>query len=58
MGSLIAARNLTIESAPTIPSESTTFEVTAMMTRVVTSESPMRESANPVEYITPEKVFL
>ena len=58
MGSLMAARNLTMESAPTMPRDSTTLEVTAMMTRVVTSESPMSDIANPVEYMMPLKVFL
>ena len=50
--------NLTMESAPTIPSDNTTFEVTAIITSVVTRANPTRLIANPVEYITPLKVFL
>ena len=58
IGSLMAARNRTMDSAPTMPSDSTTLEVTAMMTSVVTSASPTSVRAKPVEYITPVKVFL
>ena len=58
IGSLIAARNLTIDNAPTIPSERTTLLVTAMITRVVTSDRPINDIANPVEYMIPLKVFL
>ena len=58
MGSLIAERNLTIERAPTIPRESTTLDVTAIITSVVTRESPTSDMAKPVEYMIPEKVFL
>ena len=58
IGSLIAARNRTIESAPTIPRESTTLDVTAMMISVVTRASPTSVSENPLEYITPLNVFL
>ena len=58
IGSFIAVRKRTIERAPTIPSDSTTFDVTAIITRLVTSASPTRVIANPVEYITPLNVFL
>ena len=47
-----------MDSAPTMPSDSTTLEVTAMMTSVVTMDMPTSVSANPVEYITPVSVFL
>ena len=57
-GSLIAARKRTMESAPTIPRDSTTLEVTAMMTSVVTRDRPTSDKAKPVEYMTPLKVFL
>ncbi len=57
-GSLMAVRKRTMDSAPTIPRDSTTFDVTARMTTVVimvraTSVTPKLE-----ENITPEKVFL
>ena len=39
IGSLIAARKRTIESAPTIPSDNTTLEVTSIITSVVTSDN-------------------
>ena len=57
-GSLMAARKRTILRAPTMPRDNTTLEVTAMMTSVVTSESPTSVSAKPVEYMTPVRVFL
>ena len=41
-----------------MPSDSTTLEVTAMMTSVVTIAMPTSVSAKPVEYITPVSVFL
>ena len=41
-GSFIAVRKRTIESAPTIPSESTTLLVTARITTVVMSVSATR----------------
>ena len=52
-GSLIAVRKRTIDNAPTIPSDSTTLDVTARITSVVimvraTSVTPKLE-----EYITP-----
>ena len=52
-GSLIAERKRTIESAPTIPSESTTFEVTARMTRVDIIVSATSVTPKLDEYITP-----
>ena len=58
IGSLMAARNRIMDSAPTMPSDSTTLEVTAMMTSVVTNASPTSVRAKPEEYITPVKVFL
>ena len=57
-GSLIAVLNLTIESAPTIPSERTTFEVTARITKVDIIVSATRVTPKLDEYITPAKVFL
>ena len=52
-GSLIAVRNRTIDSAPTIPSESTTFDVTAKITSVVIIVSASSVTPKPLEYITP-----
>lgn len=57
-GSLIAVLNLTIESAPTIPSERTTFEVTARITKVDIIVSAARVTPKLDKYITPAKVFL
>ena len=48
-GSLIAVRKRTIERAPTIPRDNTTFDVTAIITSVVTSERPTRVNAKPSE---------
>ena len=56
-GSLIAARKRTMDKAPTIPRESTTLEVTAIITSVVTIVIPTSVSARPEEYITPVSVF-
>ncbi|MPN50771.1 hypothetical protein SDC9_198404 [bioreactor metagenome] len=58
VGSFIAARKRTIDSAPTMPRDSTLLDVTARITSVVTSDSPTSVSAKPVEYITPVNVFL
>ena len=58
IGSLMAARKRTIESAPTMPRDSTTLDVTAMMTRVVTRDNPTSDMAKPVEYMIPLNVFL
>lgn len=55
---LIAVLNLTIESAPTISSEKTTFEVTARITKVDIIVSATRVTPKLDEYITPAKVFL
>ncbi len=41
-GSLMAVRNLTMDSAPTIPRESTIFEVTASIRRAVIMHSAIR----------------
>ena len=57
-GSLMAARKRTMESAPTMPRERTTLDVTARITRVVTIVMPIRVMPKPEEYITPWKVFL
>ena len=57
-GSLMAVRKRTMESAPTIPSESTTLEVTARITVVVIIESAMSVTPKDEEYITPVYVFL
>ena len=53
IGSLTAVRNRTIESAPTIPRESTTLLVTAMIRRVVMSVITSRVTPKLAEYITP-----
>ena len=53
-GSLMAVRKRTIESAPTIPSESTTLLVTARMTTVVIIVRATRVVPKLAEYITPE----
>ena len=45
IGSLIAVRKRTMESAPTMPSESTTLERTVKMASAVTIESITSESA-------------
>ena len=57
-GSLIAVRNLTIDSAPTIPSDSTTLDVTARMTSVVIIVNATSVTPKLEEYITPAYVFL
>ena len=41
-----------------MPSDKTTFDVTAKMMRVVMRVIPKRETPNPAEYMTPLKVFL
>lgn len=43
---------------PTMPSESTTFEVTAKITRVVILVTATKVTPKPEEYITPAKAFL
>ena len=52
-GSLMAVRNRTMDSAPTMPSDSTTFDVTARMTSVVIIVSASSATPKPLEYITP-----
>ena len=53
IGSLMAVRKRTMDSAPTIPSDSTTLEVTARMTSVVIIVSAISVTPKPEEYITP-----
>ena len=53
-GSLIAVLNRTMDSAPTMPRERTTLEVTARMTRVVMRVSATRVTPKLAEYMTPE----
>ena len=57
-GSLMAVRKRTMDSAPTMPSDSTTLEVTARITSVVIIVSATRVTPKLAEYITPAKVFL
>ena len=52
-GSLIAVRKRTMESAPTMPSESTTFDVTARITSVVIIVSATSVTPKLEEYMTP-----
>ena len=52
-GSLMAARKRTMESAPTMPSESTTLLVTARMTTVVIIVSATSVTPKLEEYMTP-----
>ena len=52
-GSFIAARKRTIESAPTIPRERTTFDVTAKITTVVIIVRAISVVPKLEEYITP-----
>ena len=52
-GSLIAVRKRTIESAPTMPRDKTTFDVTAKMTSVVIIVSATSVTPKLDEYITP-----
>ncbi|CCL56009.1 hypothetical protein BN182_1150026 [Clostridioides difficile E9] len=53
IGSLIAVLNLTIDKAPTIPKDKTTFEVTANITKVVSIVSATSDTLNGREYIIP-----
>ena len=57
-GSLMAVRKRTMDSAPTMPRDSTTLLVTARMTRVVIMVRATRVTPKLEEYMTPEKVFL
>ena len=52
-GSFIAARKRTIERAPTMPRERTTFEVTAKITTVVIMVRAMSVVPKLEEYIIP-----
>lgn len=52
-GSLIAVRKRTIESAPTIPSESTMLLVTARMSSAVIMQRAISVTPKFAEYITP-----
>lgn len=45
-GSLIAALNLTIDKAPTMPKDNTTLLVTANITNVVIKHNPIKLVAN------------
>jgi len=58
IGSFIAVLKRTIDNAPTIPSDNTTFDVTASITKVVSTVSATKDTLNGLEYITPIKVFL
>ena len=58
IGSLIAVLKRTIESAPTIPRERTTLDVTASMTIVVIIVMATREPPNVRLNMTPLYVFL
>ena len=58
IGSFIALLKRTIESAPTIPSERTTLEVTPSIINVVINVSASKDIAKVDEYITPLNVFL
>ena len=53
IGSLIAVRKRTIDSAPTMPSDRTTLLVTARMTIAVIIVSAISVPPKPEEYITP-----
>ena len=57
-GSLMAVRKRTMDKAPTMPSDSTTLEVTAKITTVVIIVRATKVTPKLEEYITPEKVFL
>ena len=47
-----------MDSAPTIPSDRTTLEVTARITRAVIIDMATSDTPKVAEYMTPEKVFL
>ena len=57
-GSLTAVRKRTIDSAPTMPSESTTLDVTARMTKALIIVSATSEMPKASEAITPWLVLL
>ena len=54
----MAVRKRTMDSAPTMPRESTTLLVTARITMAVIMVIATRVTPKLEEYITPEKVFL
>ena len=49
----MAVRKRTMERAPTMPRESTTFEVTASITTEVIMVRARRVTPKPEEYMTP-----
>ena len=53
IGSLIAVLKRTMDNAPTIPSDNTTFEVTAIITRLVIIDIEIKDTPKESEYITP-----
>ena len=53
MGSLMAVRNRTIDSAPTMPRESTTLLTTVIISTVVIRERAISVTPKLAEYITP-----
>ena len=57
-GSLMAARKRTMDSAPTMPRDSTTLLVTARIVMVVIMARATRVTPKLDDHITPEKVFL
>ena len=57
IGSLIAVRKRTMESAPTMPSERTMLERTVKMASAVTMESITSESAKLLLKLTPPYVM-
>ena len=57
IGSLIAVRKRTIDSAPTMPSESTTLDVTARITIVVIIVMAISEPPKDCENMTPAYVL-
>jgi len=50
---LMAVRKRTMERAPTIPRDRTTLEVTARMTKVVSTVSSTSEVLKGFDYMTP-----
>ena len=57
-GSFIADLNLTIDNAPTIPSDKITLEVIARIINVVIKVIATKDIPKLSEYITPLNVFL
>jgi hypothetical protein len=50
----MAVRKRTMDNAPTIPRDSTKFDVTARMMRVVIMVIAIMETPKAAEYMTPE----